>query len=72
MMPLKKPFTRSLSFQSFQAEIDFLIQLPFPPSHSNPGSFPQRDYVEALSLGSAVGGFRFGRFGGVFATCIKK
>jgi len=56
-MPLKKPFTRPLSFQSFQDEIDFLIQFPSPTSNSNPGSFPQPDNMEMLSLGSAVGGF---------------
>lgn len=51
-MPLKKPFTHPLSFQSFQAKIDFLIQPSSPPSHSNQGSFLQLDYMEVLSLGS--------------------
>lgn len=32
MMPLKKPFTRPLSFLSSQAEIDFLTQPPSPSS----------------------------------------
>ena len=59
-MPLKKPFTRPLSFQSFQDEIDFLIQFPSPTSYSNPGSFPQSDNMKGLSLGSAVGGFVWG------------
>ena len=55
MMPLKKPFTRPLSFQSFQDEIDFLIQFPTPTCYSNPGYFPQPDNMEVLSLGTAVG-----------------
>ena len=56
-MPLKKPFTRPLAFQSFPAEIDFLIQPPSPPSHSSAGSFLQPDYMEVLLLGSGVGFF---------------
>lgn len=52
-MPLKKPFTRPLSFLSSQAEIDFLTQPPSPPSHcSQPRLLPQPDEKEALSLGS--------------------
>lgn len=67
MMPLKKPFTRPLSFQSFRAKIDFLIQPSSPSSHSNPGSFLQLDYMEVLSLGSVVGFFFF-----FIAMSIKK
>lgn len=67
-MPLKKPFTCPLSFQSSQAEIDFLIQLPSPSSHSNLGSFPQPDYMEVLSV--SVDFLVFG--GGGSATSIKK
>lgn len=69
MMPLKEPFTRPLSFQSFQAEIDFLIQRPSPPSYSNTGFFLQSDYIEVLSLGREVGFVFFAGGGGVLSPC---
>lgn len=64
-MPLKKPFTCPLSFLSSQAEIDFLIQPPFPSSAcSQPRLLPQPGDREVLSLDR---GFFF-----FFAMSIKK
>lgn len=71
MMPLKKPFTRPLSFQSFQDEIDFLIQFPSPTSYSNPGFFLQPDNMEVLSLGAAVGGFVLGDVGSFLPRALR-
>lgn len=70
-MPLKKPFTRPLSFQSFQDEIDFLIQFPSPTSYSNPGFFLQPDNMEVLSLGAAVGGFVLGDVGSFLPCALR-
>lgn len=59
MMPLKKPFTRPLSFQSFQAEIDFLIQPPSPPSHPLPTHAPSPNLIIWKCCHWAVGFFFF-------------
>lgn len=63
-MPLKKPFIRALSFQSFQVKLISLFNPFLPlPTCSQPGSFLQPDYMEVLSPGS---GFFF------IAMSIKK